>query len=176
MQKIYDFKISPFIYEKLGVENKFPVLNTCPACKANVILKRHGFYYRNIYLLKRNLRIPICRYYCPSCQKTTSLLPIFLIPYYQLPLKLIFTAIKEKILHGKNIFSLVRQHLSFLKKRFFKNLNIMEAFFRDLKFKDFIPKDINKKAMKIVKMIWVSPEETFSRKFFHHFSRSFMTP
>lgn len=175
MQILYDFKISMTKYIKLGIENHFPAFEVCPGCKAKVKLKRHGFYWRYIHLIKKAVKVPVCRYFCPSCCKTISLLPIFLLPYYQLPLRVIMKLIQCAASGKQVLLNLKRQHLQFIKKRFMNNLNWIEAFFRDKGYGGYIMQDKKEKAMKLMDLInTAATVETFSQRFHNHFLRAFM--
>lgn len=57
-------------------ENLRPV--ECPSCKAMRKLHRHGHYKRMVFTLEEAYSIPIFRFKCPICGKTTSLLPPFI--------------------------------------------------------------------------------------------------
>jgi hypothetical protein len=50
----------------------------CPFCKALQKLHRHGHYKRMVFTLEEAYSIPIFRFKCPICGKTTSLLPPFI--------------------------------------------------------------------------------------------------
>ncbi|MEB3104136.1 DUF6431 domain-containing protein, partial [Ferviditalea candida] len=52
-------------------------------CRARNRLQRHGFYERNAIEADASYRITICRLICPDCRKTVSILPTFLLPYFQ---------------------------------------------------------------------------------------------
>ena len=45
------------------------------------LLHKHGRYWREVVSKHEIIRIPIYRRYCPTCRKTISLLPEFLIPW-----------------------------------------------------------------------------------------------
>lgn len=57
-------------------ENLRPV--ECPYCKAIRELHRHGHYKRMVFTLEETYSIPIFRFKCPMCDKTTGLLPPFI--------------------------------------------------------------------------------------------------
>jgi hypothetical protein len=50
------------------------------ACNKRILYK-HGRYFRWVTTKYSCILIPIYRWYCPSCGKTVSLLPDFLIPW-----------------------------------------------------------------------------------------------
>lgn len=62
----------------------------CKNCGYEAKLHRHGFYSRNVITFSGIYRISILRLKCPSCNKTYSLLPCFLVPYYQYCYSFIF--------------------------------------------------------------------------------------
>ena len=57
----------------------------CPHCLAEVMLHKHGSFKRSVYPLLDASIIPIFRFICPidSCNKTTSLLPNFVMEHHQ---------------------------------------------------------------------------------------------
>lgn len=79
----HDFLIDVSAYAALGQANVFPDLTCCPICRARNRLLRHGFYERNAIEEEQEHRIPICRLFCPDCGRTVSILPTFLLPYFQ---------------------------------------------------------------------------------------------
>ncbi|WP_077301640.1 DUF6431 domain-containing protein [Virgibacillus pantothenticus] len=103
---LHDFKIDIFQYAANGKENEFPRLDRCPGCHcfASGNIHRHGYYWR--YGIEEDEHIPlaICRYLCLACGITISILPSFLVPYFQYTLYMIFKGI-ERYLNGlsKNI-------------------------------------------------------------------------
>lgn len=62
----------------------------CENCGYDGKLHYHGSYPRNVISLLGYHIIYIPRYICPSCNKTYSILPSFLIPYYQYSFSFIF--------------------------------------------------------------------------------------
>lgn len=85
-------KISKSIteYAKLGKANVFTDKYGCKNCGYEGRLHRHGFYSRNVITRYTVYRVFILRLKCPSCNKTYSVLPSFLIPYYQYSFDFIF--------------------------------------------------------------------------------------
>ena len=175
LQIIVNFQQSIEEYLQLGENNNFPEFFTCPICKAHKKLEGHGFYTRNIVLLKNSHRISIRRYYCPSCGKTVSLLPSFLLPYFQYPLFFILQELKAYFYRIKSEFKAYLQLRQFFVQRFYKNLNRMQAYFRDYGFLGALPPPGNEKAIKLIEMINTPPGgETFSQRFHSHFNKCFM--
>ena len=171
MQLIHAFNISPREYYIRGKKNDFPGIETCPLCSYPSTLSRHGFYWRNVLFRKTQYRIPILRLKCPSCGKTISLLPDFLLPHFQYSLEYILGAVRQFFMQSKT--TIYYQLLQFYRRRFWGNLNRMEAFFRDQGYWGFIPE--KDKAIKLLKLIGASPEaKTFAKRFQDHFQRNFM--
>lgn len=77
-------------YISLGKEIFYPIPYGCKHCGYEGRLHRHGFYSRNVISQYGIYRVFILRIKCPSCHKTYSILPSFLIPYYQYTFDLIF--------------------------------------------------------------------------------------
>jgi len=159
-------------YAELGKKNSFPELEQCPQCKARNRLKRHGFYFRYAVEGEVVYQIPICRLKCPSCKRTVSLLPDFLIPYFQHTLHTVITWLKDKLSNSTSHRS--RQLAWFYLKRFFRQLNQVEMFFRALGWKEKSPSQIKEKAIKLLEMIRLFGEAPFLRKSRGHFKSNFM--
>lgn len=159
---IYECKYSVVDYEMRGRENEFPELNQCPRCKARNQLKRHGFYDRNAIEGDALYRIPICRLRCPACGKTVTLLPDFLIPYYQHTVHTVMRKLKEKVVEGSShgYRQLVRHYV----KRFFSQLTSIQMFFREEGWLRKSPPDPIEKAIKCLEMILDFGESPFFTK------------
>jgi len=167
----HDFGISVKEYEVRGKNNDFPEVEQCPHCKGRIRLYRHGFYWRNAIHTKQ-YRIPICRLKCPSCKNAISILPTFLLSYFQYTADVILEKLKSLIIEGK--ISGYHQLVLFYRKRFLNRLNQVEMFFRDDGFKDILPKDSKEKAIKLLRMILALGKATFVRRYQGHFSHNFM--
>jgi hypothetical protein len=76
-------------YVKLGKTNLYRPYH-CKNCGYNGKLHYHGTYPRNVITLLGYHIIYIPRYICPKCGKTCSILPSFVIPYYQYSFSFIF--------------------------------------------------------------------------------------
>ncbi|WP_198006914.1 DUF6431 domain-containing protein [Desulforamulus reducens] len=111
MLLIIDFKLNAEEYANRGTQNDFPQIDRCPHCKGLVTLQRHGFYWRNAIEGESLYHIPICRLKCPSCKKTVSLLPDFLIPYYQYTLDTVLGKVEDNLIH--QVITGCRQLVSF---------------------------------------------------------------
>ena len=171
MQLIYAFNISPREYYIRGKKNDFPGIETCPCCSYPSTLPRHGFYWRNALFRKSWYRIPILRLKCPSCGKTISLLPDFLLPYFQYSFEYILGAVRQFFVQNKT--TIYYQLLQFYRCRFLGNLNRIGAFFRDQGYRGLIPE--KDKAIKLLKLIGAFPKaKTFAKRFQDHFQHNFM--
>ena len=103
MQIIHDFEISPVQYYINGQENDFPVIKRCPECHDKMI--KHGFYDRTVITISNKAYIIfIRRYRCKYCDKTVSILPSFLLPYFQRSLFFIFYCLEQYFLHRNYVF------------------------------------------------------------------------
>lgn len=76
-------------YVKLGKTNFYRPYH-CKNCGYDGKLHYHGSYSRNVITLLGYHVIYIPRYICPSCTKTYSVLPSFVLPYYQYSFSFIF--------------------------------------------------------------------------------------
>ena len=169
----HDFKIDLEEYARLGKKNNFPSFDRCPCCKGMVRLYRHGYYWRNAIDVRRaEYRIPICRLICPSCQKTVSILPTFLVEYFQYSLDFIFETLKKVLMDRSKVS--YRQLAQFYLNRFFKRLNQIEMYFRELGFKGVLPSSPKEKAIKLLEMILAPGKATFQRRPTGHFQHNFM--
>jgi hypothetical protein len=175
MQLIHNFNLSLEDYAVRGKGNDFPVIASCPLCMAQEALKRHGFYWRNAKSSKSEkwLRLPICRFLCVSCRHTFSLLPSFLLPYYQYSLRFILDCLMHFFSQARRL--IYYQLLQFYRRRWTKNMNSIQAFFRELGCREVIPPEFKQRAIKLLEMIAALPNaETFSQRFHDHFRRNFM--
>jgi len=133
-------------YLKLGKANVFSVKYGCENCGYEGKLHRHGFYSRNVITKYKVHKISVLRVKCPSCDKTYSLLPPFVIPYYQYSFNLIFYCLYchyvknhtyEKIidnLHTFNPNSFINiSNLSFYCNRMNNIASVVNSFFVNYK-------------------------------------------
>jgi hypothetical protein len=168
---IHDFCIDLKEYVLRGEDNEFPILTECLQCKARGMMHRHGFYWRNGITEKEDERVPICRYKCTSCIKTTSVLPDFLIPYFQHTVH----TIVEQVNRTLNRETSRRRQLSmFHLKRYLKNLHWIHSWFIDQGNVMGFSEDIRKEATKYLKMILDFGESAFLRRTWGHLSSYFM--
>jgi hypothetical protein len=98
MQIIHNFDISPREYHERGTLNNFPIIDICPCCSYPKRLTKHGFYWRYAVFFHQYFRIPILRFRCLSCDKTFSILPDFLLPYFQHSLEFVLECLREYFL------------------------------------------------------------------------------
>lgn len=158
-------------YAILGKKNEFPAIERCPVCGGVVRLKRHGFYFRNAITGKGEYRIPICRMKCPSCAKTASLLPDFLLPYFQHVLGQVLAELKQ-VLTG-TLKGCCRQRLQFYRKRYLEQLTRVEMFLRAEGYRQRLPQG-KAKAIKLLEMLLAFGEAPFVRRWTGHFTSNFM--
>lgn len=170
----YNFGIDLMEYAKRGTSNCFPLFNECPNCKcfAPGNVHRNGYYWRNGITEEIIERIPICRFRCLACGVNISVLPDFLIPYFQYTIHTILTCLgsvleKKKVNQGRQ---LLRFHL----KRFIKNFNWIHSFLSDTGKVFSISGDLKEKATKYMKMILDFGESPFLRRSWGHLSKYFM--
>jgi hypothetical protein len=168
----HDFGIDIYEYEAKGRENDFPVLNQCPGCLSQGKLHRHGYYWRYGIEGDEHMRIPICRYICLVCEITVSILPTFLIPYFQYTLHTILEGIGRflKGEKGEGNRQLLAQHV----KRFHEKIRWVHSFFMDMGCSSGLSGDIKKEAQKYVKMIQDIGVSSFFRRSWGHISSYFM--
>jgi hypothetical protein len=91
MQKLFQTQHSPSDYQR-GISGNYPdAPKRCPqkGCRANVMLRKHGYYKRNLITINFVGMIMIRRYRCPVCGKTLSMLPAFCTPRFQYAVKFI---------------------------------------------------------------------------------------
>lgn len=170
----YDFGIGLDEYGERGETNEFPMFDRCPKCNciAQGNLHRNGFYWRYGIDESKELCIPICRMRCLACKVNISILPDFLIPYFQHTLHTMIERIR-RFLKGKKVEG-SRQQLAQHVKRFYKNLHWVHSFFVDLGHQLGLSKDLKKEALKYVKMIQDTGISSFFRRSWGHLSSYFM--
>lgn len=127
----YDFGIGLIEYAKKGTENYVSLFEECPSCGcfAPGNVHRNGYYWRNEITEKVTERIPICRFKCLACGVNISVLPDFLIPYFQYTIHTILARL-ESVLEKKKV-NHDRQLLRFHLKRFMKSLNWLRSYLAD---------------------------------------------
>src|SRR5690606_24247194 len=169
----YNFGIDLVEYEKRGRNNQFPLLEHCPSCKCHGPgnLHRNGYYWRYAVTDEVALRIPICRLKCLLCKVNISILPDFLIPYFQHTLHTILGRVHQ-VLHMKKANGsrqLLRYHLN----RYLRSINWIHSFFVSIGRVSGVSENIKKEATKYIKMILDFGESPFLRRTWGHFSKIF---
>lgn len=133
-------------------ETEYPTISHCPHCNRFINLWHHGYYERHVPTVDRVWNLDICRYICPHCHKTVSLLPWFLLPYFQYPRDTILHTLREHFLsQTSGIIS--RQLNQFYAKRFMGNLKAIILIFRDKGFYETLPENEKQKAIKLVEWL-----------------------
>lgn len=94
-------------------------------------------------------------------------MPSFLLPKFQYTAAFVVKALLKKV-------ESYRELLRFHWRRFLRNLNAVQLFFRDAGQMDSLPEDKNRRAMKLLGTIEDSGEETFSMLFHRRYHRGFM--
>lgn len=79
MSKVLYFGLSCKAYLRVFGSQSPNIKICCEDCGR--LLHKHGRYWRTVAAKKEVFVIPIYRCYCPTCKKTISLLPEFLIPW-----------------------------------------------------------------------------------------------
>lgn len=183
---IYNFKMSIKEYVKDTKNMVFPELYGCPnpECPNEGRMSHHGFYERNAIGLNGFYRISVHRYICPICKKTFSLLPSFLLPYYQYTLSVLFFCIFHYSVFKKTLLQIVdllgidtisRQHVSFYINRLRKNKPLCWPILFQLgckssgttPFMEYWSQEVNKLGERGV--------ECFSRSYFKSWGKSFLS-
>lgn len=103
----------------------------CANCGYMGCLHRHGCYSRNLITFQRCCKISIQRYKCPSCGKTYSIRPFFILPYFQYSFFVVFSVLVQSFVFqysfsrissiylALNPLSMISSsHISFYCKRF----------------------------------------------------------
>ncbi|MCG7314789.1 DUF6431 domain-containing protein [Priestia flexa] len=170
----YDFRVDLLEYAARGKENDFPILDACPNCKCIAYgnIHRNGYYWRYGVTDEETMKIPICRMRCLVCKKSFSVLPDFLIPYFQHTIHTILKRIHQFLQKKKANGS--RQLLRFHLIRYYKCLNWIHSFFTDLGKVLGVSKKRKKEATKYMIMILDFGESSFLRRSWGHLSKHFM--
>jgi len=170
----HSFYLTVRDYAERGRGNDCPDYECCPQCKARTRLYRHGWYYRTVIEGDDCLRIPIRRLRCPDCRKSFSVLPDFLLPYYQVPLYRILLIINNRFAQG--ITPSPRQRTQFYVRRFSRQLMPVALALRSSGFLEELPTEKTKRAIKLLDTIAALGEATFVRRFRDLFQQTFMAP
>lgn len=159
-------------YATLGRANEFPEVDGCPICRAKNRLQRHGFYERNAIEDEAVYRIPICRLLCPDCGKTVSILPIFLLPYFQHTAAFIIRILLALWMTCTPFAA--RQLRRFYATRVYGKQNEMTLFFREEGDREALPAGLNERAVTLLQRIQALGEATFVKRWWRHRISSFM--
>jgi hypothetical protein len=146
----------------------------CPICQVPHSFHKHGTYWRNVLGDHFEERIPVARLRCRSCYQTVSLLPTFVLPYFQYSLAFILAALQWIFVTIKTHQAQYSALFRFYKRRFVHNLNRVEMFFRDQGWSEPSPSNEHEKAKKLVCMLTVPTAETLLQRFQKHYKRNFM--
>lgn len=141
---------------------QFPLLLKCPICGAEIKLHRHGFYSRNVIAQRREYRIDICRYLCRSCKGTVSLLPAFLLPYFQQTRISILQSLKSSF--SRRLLRPYRQLAIFYCQRFVRNLPAIINALREKRLLYHIPDGEKEKAIKVIGRLANTPPRAMTSK------------
>lgn len=170
----HDFGIDLVEYAERGTSNHFPTYNECPNCRciAPGNLHRNGYYWRNGITEEVTEVIPICRFRCLACGVNLSVLPDFLIPYFQYTIHTVLRRLEKLLQENKKNSG--RQLLRFHLMRFMKNLNWVHSYLADIGQTFGVAGDIKNEATKYLKMILDFGESPFLRRSWGHLSKYFM--
>jgi hypothetical protein len=160
------FSVKIETYTVLGKQNDFPIFNCCPQCRAKNTLLRHGFYERNAIEDEVCYRITICRLKCPDCGKTFSILPDFLLPYFQHTLAYMIRILLLDWLLGTCLCS--RQLQQFYEKRLVGKLTEIEQFFRMMGNSELFAQHHKKRTVNCAQMIQAMDRSIFVRSWWCH--------
>lgn len=162
----HHFPVTIETYRVRGKQNDFPTFTCCPLCRAMNTLLRHGYYERNAIEEEVCHRITICRLKCPDCRKTFSILPNFLLPYFQHTLAFMIRILLVGWLLGTCLCS--RQLRRFYEKRLEGKLTEIELFFRKLGHLEPFAQGSKKKALLFSQMIQAMDRTTFVGRWWRH--------
>lgn len=184
-------KFSNFIHQYLfsGKAFFYPTQYGCKKCGYMGKLHRHGYYYRNVITVFGTYRIKVLRVKCPCCKKTHSLLPHFLIPYFQYSfysiLFLLFLnfvlgfSYSEILSHIKKYHSLCALNsasLSRFRKRFTSKYSEIKFFFAN--FSDIYP-EVDSNTLGVLIKYIISYERknlSFNNAYFDSMPSYFFSP
>jgi transposase-like protein len=80
----------------------------CPQCYSQQPLIGHGFYRRTVLDAAFDGVIRVRRYLCQSCERTTSLLPQFVLPYLRASIMLIAVFLLARLLHHQTLATAIQ--------------------------------------------------------------------
>ncbi len=168
----HNFQIELHQYAERGRGNVFPEIDCCPMCRAHNRLQRHGFYERNAIENDKVVRIPICRLKCPDCGKTLSLLPVFLLPYFQYTMAFIVQLLLSFWL--LRLLPCSRQLRCFYVQRFRAKQTDMALFIRETGDRQSCEASPDTEAIRLLERIQALGTSGFVRQWWRHRLSSFM--
>ena len=95
----------------------------CPKCRSTKLIY-YGSYERYVIARKKELKIRIKRVFCKECASTHSIIPSFILPYYQYELSYINMVLflakvrKQKKRYLEYVFKITRQLIRKWEKRY----------------------------------------------------------
>lgn len=154
----------------------FSVPDKCSICGSRGTLIKHGYYYRNILDNGSESSIRIPRFYCKHCRHTLSLLPAFCVPHFQYSARFILTALKAVFTGSiRKYADKFKALFRFYKRRFIKNLQLIEMFLRDAGINMVFPEGENERAIKEYQSLISLPrEETLFQRSLISLNKHFM--
>lgn len=176
MPIFHSFNLSPAQYRHQFKSLDIPRPKCCPFCKSIHSFHRHGVYWRYVLDGRQEQQyVPAPRFLCRVCRHTLSILPTFVIPFFQYSVPVILSALRAWFLKTGNSPNVPAACLRFWRRRFNKNLSRIELFFRSRGAPQVIPQDAKEKTIKLLCMVSTFPKaETFSQTFQDHCKRHFM--
>ncbi len=163
MQISWLLPVEPSVYAADVKNVTFPVFEECPICKSLVRLQRHGFYPRYAVVWGIAYLIKICRYLCPSCQRTVSLLPLFLFCHFQHDRESILACLRAFFSGKKPPGAFSRQLVSFWRRRFITNLPAIISALRERGWLSALPGGEKEKAIKVAERLSFWPSDPTSK-------------
>ncbi|MED3765205.1 DUF6431 domain-containing protein [Ureibacillus terrenus] len=170
---IHDFGVDLETYHELGKNNDFPMVEECPHCHAKHSLHRHGFYERNAITAEKEYRLLICRFRCSICFQTVSILPHFLLPYFQHTTRTIVQWLHD-VLHQTGTNPSKRQLISFYLRRFIQTISWIYMYFASVKKSFGWERDTQQQARRSIGKIQQWGEERFVKESWGYLSTYFM--
>ncbi|MCD5413449.1 MAG: hypothetical protein LR001_00375 [Clostridiales bacterium] len=195
MQKIFEIEGSIEEYVEKGRKYQFPPppFESCHNCKKMVRFGKHGFYDRYSILETFSGNVVCRRYICPLCNRTISYLPSFCLPGFTYGVKEIWRCLKEIILSYGTLkaclnklndiyvrLNISRQLAYHYKKRFMKNLILIQIVLRQMNSRIELPEEnvsLRERAKKLVEIIRESPKAicSISQEFYALSNKTFLT-
>jgi transposase-like protein len=157
----HHFPVTIETYTVRGKKNDFPTFDCCPFCRAMNTLLRHGYYERNAIEDEVCHRITIFRLKCPDCRKTFSILPNFLLPYFQHTLSFMIRILLTLWSCGMQLCTRQRR---FYKKRLDGKLTEIELFLRTLEHLEAFPQKRSEKEAAFLLLIQAMERTIFTHR------------